>query len=106
MIDESFVDQTAFPLYQWCDFNSLSECRDLLFHVQETSYDLLEIDNLLSQAGLLFDGFFIDQSVSKVFSEQYDQTSDLKNLSKWAQFEQSYPNTFAGMYQFMAIKPQ
>ena len=106
MIDESFVDQTAFPLYQWRDFNSLSECRDLLFHVQETSYDLLEIDNLLSQAGLLFDGFFIDQSVSKVFSEQYDQTSDLKNLSKWAQFEQSYPNTFAGMYQFMAIKPQ
>ena len=105
MIDESFVDQTAFPLYQWRDFNSLSECRDLLFHVQEISYDLMEIDDMLAQAGLVFDGFFIDQSVKTVFAEQFGRPSDLKNLSKWAQFERSYPNTFAGMYQFMAIKP-
>ncbi len=105
MIDESFVDQTNFPLYQWRDFNSLSECRDLLFHVQETSYDLHQIQEMLEQAGLVFDGFFVDQSVRTVFSEQFEQESDLKNLSKWAQFEQSYPNTFAGMYQFMAIKP-
>src|SRR5690606_28197603 len=39
------------------DFYSLSECRDLVFHVQEHRYTPLEISGLLADAGLEFLGF-------------------------------------------------
>ena len=45
------------------DFYSTSECRDLLFHVQEHRLTLGQIESFLSEFGLHFIGFELDDSV-------------------------------------------
>ncbi len=105
MMDDNFVNNDSFPLYQWRDFNTLSECRDLLFHVQEICYDPLMLKQMLEKAGLTFEGFRIDQTVLAAFHEMFPENDRSKDLTAWEQYEQSHPTTFAGMYQFMATKP-
>ena len=44
-------------------FFSTSECRDLLFHVQEHRLTLSQIESFLADCGLKFIGFELDRSV-------------------------------------------
>lgn len=82
------------------DFYSLSECRDLLFHVQEHRFTIPGIKELLTDAGLDFIGF-----------EQQGDRRDAaagapspNTLDGWDEFENRHPDTFAGMYQFWVQK--
>ena len=50
-------------LSQFSDFFSTSECRDLLFHVQEHRLTLGQIESFLADFGLQFIGFELDRSV-------------------------------------------
>jgi SAM-dependent methyltransferase len=86
------------------DFFSTSECRDLLFHVQEHCLNLIQINNLLKICGLTFLGFeFIDESVKEIYRFKMPESDEFL-LHDWHEFEVQNPNFFSGMYQFWAIK--
>jgi hypothetical protein len=85
------------------DFFSTSECRDLLFHVQEHQFDLIEIKDLLERNGLEFLGFDhpaadIVPAFKAIYGEQ------LLSLDHWHEFEQNNPYIFKAMYQFHCQK--
>jgi 2-polyprenyl-3-methyl-5-hydroxy-6-metoxy-1,4-benzoquinol methylase len=85
------------------DFYGLSEFRDLLFHVQEHRFTLLEIESCLGELGLSFCG--IDHpEIVKNFRKSFNRPDELYDLGKWNSFENDNPNTFAGMYQFWCQK--
>ena len=85
------------------DFYSLSELRDLLFHIQEHRFTIPQIKNCLTELGLEFCGFEAENIV-KQFKLSNVRSDDLYDLDKWNTFEQDSPNTFAGMYQFWCQK--
>ena len=88
----------------WRDFFSMSEFRDLLFHVQEHRFTIPLIKSALKQLELQFAGFVVPYQVSKQFGELYKDTGDLYDLEKWDQFEQKHPETFRAMYGFYCQK--
>ena len=85
------------------DFYSLSELKDLLFHVQEHRFTIPEIQNCLSELGLKFCGFETEETVSH-FSLGNTNTNDPYNLDKWQAYEEANPGEFMGMYQFWCQK--
>ena len=87
----------------WSDFYSLSELRDLLFHVQEHRFTIPQLKQCLAELGLKFCGFEND-SIVKKFSVSNARANDPYNLDKWTTYEKANPHTFAGMYQFWCQK--
>jgi SAM-dependent methyltransferase len=86
------------------DFFSLSECRDLLFHVQETQLTLPDIRSLLEAAGLEFLGFELTiPEVEQGFRRAYPHAA-LTDLEAWDAYEQRHPYSFRSMYQFWCRK--
>jgi 2-polyprenyl-3-methyl-5-hydroxy-6-metoxy-1,4-benzoquinol methylase len=86
------------------DFFNLSNCRDLLFHVQEHRFTLPQIAEVLEFMKLKFIGFEMrDQSTLRKFEKSFPQQRSLCSLSKWHEFERDNPNTFGGMYQFWCM---
>ena len=90
-------------LATWTHFFSLSELRDLVFHVQEHCFTLPKIQSSLDQLGLKFCGFEKTDIVNQ-FKYVFGEESDACDLSLWNQFEENNPHTFAGMYQFWCQK--
>ncbi len=86
------------------DFYSLSGCRDLCFHVQEYRFTTESLQKLLDSHGLTFCGFMVPAQIRKIYQEQYPEDSDMISLTNWGHFEEKYPSTFKGMYQFWACK--
>jgi SAM-dependent methyltransferase len=86
------------------DFYSMSACRDLLFHAQEHRMTLTGIDTFLSDNGLAFLGFEIDDAVLQAYKRRFPGDPAATNLAQWQTFENDNPNTFAGMYQFWIRK--
>jgi tetratricopeptide (TPR) repeat protein len=87
------------------NFYSLSECRDLLFHVQEHCFTLPQIEVALKDLGLKFLGFEMKQSwIMSNFSESYPEHDAPTSLSLWHQFELNNPDIFRGMYLFWVQK--
>jgi 2-polyprenyl-3-methyl-5-hydroxy-6-metoxy-1,4-benzoquinol methylase len=92
-------------IFNMRDFYSLSECRDLLFHVQEHRFTIPQIIDALDVLNMKFLGFETqDQSVMKRFKEIYPKKSDITSLALWHTFEQQHPDTFISMYQFWCVK--
>ena len=86
------------------DFYSLSECRDLCFHVQEHRFTTDTLQKLLDSHGLTFCGFMVPDQIKKLYQEIYPEDHDMTSLSNWGEFEEEHPSTFTGMYQFWAQK--
>jgi SAM-dependent methyltransferase len=85
------------------DFYSLSEFRDLLFHVQEHRFTIPEIKESLFNLGLKFCGFDSEKQISEFKLDNINK-EDLYNLDKWHVFEKANSRAFAGMYQFWCQK--
>ena len=89
---------------QWlsgvADFYSTSECRDLVFHVQEHRLTLDQIAAFLSANGLRFLGFELDPRVLHAYRTRFSEDPAATNLRNWAHFEADHPDTFTAMYQF------
>ena len=80
------------------EFFSLSQCRDLLFHVQEKRFTLPEIVTALEAFGLLFLGFeFDDRRTPDWFRNAHLDPNAPATLSLWYEFELENPDTFTGM---------
>ena len=87
------------------DFFSMSECRDLLFHVQEHRFTLPQLEEALTELELEFLGFEMrEQGALTAFRKRNPQDTDLTSLRLWHQFELENPDTFSNMYQFWCRK--
>jgi tetratricopeptide (TPR) repeat protein/2-polyprenyl-3-methyl-5-hydroxy-6-metoxy-1,4-benzoquinol methylase len=82
------------------DFYTTSECRDLLFHVQEHRLTLGQIESFLAEFELQFIGFELDPRVLHHYRAHFSDDPTAINLRNWARFESDNPDTFAGMYRF------
>jgi ubiquinone/menaquinone biosynthesis C-methylase UbiE len=82
------------------DFFSTSECRDLLFHVQERRLTIREIKRFLAEQNLSFIGFELDGATRKAYCDRNPADRMMTNLDRWHAFEVEFPATFSAMYQF------
>ena len=85
------------------DFFNLSSLRDLIFHVQEHRFTLLQIKDCLDELGLKFCGFENKETISN-FRGFHGKDADIYDLAQWHQYEESNPHAFAEMYQFWCQK--
>ena len=93
------------PLSQWWDFYSTSECRDLLFHVQDQCFTIPQLQTLLADSGLSFLGFYLPfDDIKTAYASQFPDDPEMTNWTNWAQFEIQHPETFASMYQMLCVK--
>jgi SAM-dependent methyltransferase len=79
------------------DYYTAGGCRDLLFHVQERHFTLPEVAEALEHLGLVFRGFEVEPAVRHRMTTLFGTGT---RLELWDAFEQLYPWTFIGMYQF------
>jgi 2-polyprenyl-3-methyl-5-hydroxy-6-metoxy-1,4-benzoquinol methylase len=84
------------------DFFSMSECRDLLFHVQEHQFSIPQIADFLRESGFTFLGF--ETPARTNYLRRFPEDRTATNLANWAIFEAENPSTFATMYQFWIQK--
>jgi tetratricopeptide (TPR) repeat protein/SAM-dependent methyltransferase len=82
------------------DFFSLSDCRDLLFHVQEHTFGIPAIAAFLAAEGLEFLGFEVAADVAQRYAARFPGDRSKTNLDNWNAFEQDNPDTFIATYQF------
>lgn len=82
---------------------SLSEFRDLLFHIQEHQFNKEDLKGAFERLNLSFCGFENKIAVDR-FVNEHNGLSEKFNLQKWAKFEQKYPDSFSSMYQFWCQK--
>jgi len=85
------------------DFYSLSNFRDLLFHVQEHKFTIRQLKQCLEELGLKFCGFENDLIIQK-FRVSNTGSNDVYDLDKWQSYEDANPQTFGSMYQFWCQK--
>ena len=83
------------------DFFSLSNCRDLLFHVHEHQFTIPELKDCFAQLGLRFGGFAYPPIPP---NSVWPRFPDPKDLDAWWAFEQRNPETFAHCYEFWCRK--
>lgn len=94
------IDTPQFQDVLRCpDFFGTGECRDLLFHVQESCFTIPRIRRFLDQNNLNFLGFIHYEQVMHQFRQQFSHQA-AADLDRWHQFELEHPDTFATMYQF------
>ncbi|HWP26206.1 MAG TPA: methyltransferase domain-containing protein [Xanthobacteraceae bacterium] len=87
------------------DFYTTSECRDLLFHVQEQRFTIARIRAFLAEQSLNFIGFHIPPPLVAAYGRRFPYDRGLRDLDNWEKFEREQPDTFLSMYQFWVQKP-
>lgn len=97
-------DATLGNLLSVTDFYSTSNCRDLLFHVQEHQLTLPAIAAFLHEHRLNFLGFEAEPEVLNAYRQRYPDDPAATDLTQWHAFEEAHPDTFFGMYQFWVQK--
>ena len=88
------------------DFYAISECRDLLFRVQEHRLTLPHIKEMLAELGLDFIGFLLESQVFNQYKQHFPHDKSMTNLDRWNDFETRFPATFTGSYVFWVQKPR
>ncbi len=83
------------------DIYSASAFRDLLLHVQEHRFTILQLRSLLDKYSLKFLGFCTVNPLTKAnYQDEYPEDKDCINLENWHEFEKENSQSFAGMYNF------
>ncbi len=87
------------------DFYCTSECRDLLFHVQEHYLDLPQIKQAVAEFGFRFIGFQRPlPSAIRGYRARFPDDWTMTNLDNWHAYEIDNPRTFSSMYRFVVQK--
>jgi tetratricopeptide (TPR) repeat protein/2-polyprenyl-3-methyl-5-hydroxy-6-metoxy-1,4-benzoquinol methylase len=86
------------------DFFSTSDCRDLLFHVQEQGVTIPAIKAFLKANELEFLGFELDARVLRRYALRFPEDPARSSLDAWHVFETENPYTFSDMYVLMVQK--
>jgi SAM-dependent methyltransferase len=82
------------------DFFALSDCRDLVFHVEEHLFSLPRIATFLAANGLQLLGFEADPAALGRYRARFPHDTAATDLTNWHALEQEHPAMFGGMYQF------
>jgi Tfp pilus assembly protein PilF/SAM-dependent methyltransferase len=87
------------------DMFTTSECRDLLFHVQEHHFTIPQIKEFLASHQLELIGFELGAAEQQAYRARFPEDQSTTDLDRWHTFETERPETFAGMYQFWCQRP-
>ncbi len=88
------------------DYFSTSECRDLLFHVQESRLTIPQLKDFIVAEGMKFIGFEFEPAAQRQYRAQFAQAGwSTSDLDRWHEIETQYPDTFSRMYRFWVQKP-
>src|SRR2546430_1058945 len=79
------------------DFFSTSECRDLLFHIQERRMTIPQIKSFIAENGLKFIGFEFSPQVMQRHREIFCGDRFVRHLDRWHAFGAERPDPFACM---------
>ena len=88
------------------DFYSISDCRDLIFHVQEHRYTLPQIAAMGRELGLECLGLELDDPA--LYAGRAGGAATLPppgDLEAWDRFEQAHPQAFGSTYKIWWQKP-
>jgi 2-polyprenyl-3-methyl-5-hydroxy-6-metoxy-1,4-benzoquinol methylase len=99
------LDTPMKSVASYADYFSISECRDLLFHVQEHQLTLAEIAAFLREHNLNFLGFELAPQTHANYRLRFPHDHAMTDLKAWEAFEAQHPATFAAMYQFWIQRP-
>lgn len=86
------------------DFWTMSECRDLMFHVEEHHFTLAEINAMFAAEGLAFLGLEVSYAPDLVRFRKQHSSADLMSLTAWHAYEEQHPLVFGGTYRLWARK--
>ena len=78
----------------------MSSVRDLLFHAQERQYDMQRLKALLENCALRVLGFQVGTSTRRRYRQRFPDDPEVADMHSLQVFEDEFPNTFTGMYQF------
>lgn len=105
LMDLADAEPELAKLWVFRDFFRLSECRDLIFHVQEHRFTIPRIAAALADLDLRFLGFAVsDMEVMRKFRLANPDPDAAASLDAWHAYEEHNPDTFLGMYQFWCRK--
>ncbi len=97
-------EHPAWKLRNSPDFYTMSECRDLIFHVHEQQLDIPFIKQAIEDMELRFLGFEFPDSVAiSDFKKQYPETGSEINLDLWDEYEIKNPDTFVSQYVIWVV---
>ncbi len=86
------------------DFWTMSECRDLMFHVEEHHFTLAEIAMMFAAEDLVFLGLEVPYAPDLIRFRQQHSSADLMSLTAWHAYEEQRPEVFGGTYRLWARK--
>ena len=103
---QELLETSLGSVTRFTDFFTTSECRDLLFHVQEARVTIPMLKAFITSHGLTFLGFefwspMLQQHRNHFASSGWAWT----DLDRWHAFEAERLDLFSGMYQFWIQKP-
>lgn len=85
------------------DFWTLSDCRDLLFHVNEHRFTLPQIGNMLKVAGLEFLGVQFGHVPDRIrYRAEVRRPGALRDLRRLHDYEIDHPDVFGDTYRLWA----
>jgi tetratricopeptide (TPR) repeat protein/SAM-dependent methyltransferase len=96
--------QVAAAIMNSPDFYTISDCRDLIFHVQEHRYTLPQIAQMGASLGLACLGMDLDDAALYAAGEPGSLPA-LNDLTAWDRFEQAHPQAFGSTYKIWWQKP-
>jgi SAM-dependent methyltransferase/tetratricopeptide (TPR) repeat protein len=102
---QDLLDSPLRSVARFSDFFSTSECRDMLFHVQEGRLTIPVIKSFLAENSLRFLGFEFDAASLQKYRALFASSGwSMTDLDRWHALETSHPDTFSSMYQFWVQK--
>ena len=104
VVAELAEDHPAKSIMGWRDFYSLSEWRDLVFHVQEHRFTVQTFGKMAREAGLGIERMDIPPKALAAFKQAYPEADLGSDIAKWHTVEMNNPGIFGSMYQFYLIK--
>ncbi len=95
------ADDPKRQVTNFSDFYSISGCRDLLFHVQESTFTFPKIQDALQKLNLELIGLQIsDDKLKNSYRAKFPDDPEMTNLDNWHEFESEFPESFQSMYIF------
>src|SRR5262249_23272228 len=102
---QALLDTPLASVTRFNDFFSTSECRDLLFHVQEARMTIPALHAFIAEHDLKFIGFEFEPAAAQHYRSQFTASGwSLTDLNRWHEVEAKFPDTFSGMYHFWVQK--